>query len=206
MEELKNTVIQTLESNGVLGKLRAQLRSSVFSVIENQDSQSKMQVGFQWENPLAPKITETQEGQLCIDMIREFLEFYRMDYTLSTFLPECSLSQEPKTRNEIENQVGLDPTDTSMPLLMHLIVSFMKGVKTKLPNGDRPQPAESSPASEKQEKPASNLLDVDDEVKSKPMNDEVKAQEAQQPADFQWNDRPNNDSNLLEPMSSEAEK
>lgn len=71
-----------------------------------------------------------------------------------------------------------------MPLLMHLIVSFMKGVKTKLPNGDRPQPAESSPASEKQEKPASNLLDVDDEVKSKPMNDEVKAQEAQQPADF----------------------
>ena len=51
-----------------------------------------MQVGFQWENPLAPKITETPEGQLCIDMIREFLEFYRMDYTLSTFLPECSLS------------------------------------------------------------------------------------------------------------------
>ena len=92
MEELKNTVIQTLGSNGVLGKLRAQLRSSVFSVIENQDSQSKMQVGFQWENPLAPKITETPEGQLCIDMIREFLEFYRMDYTLSTFLPECSLS------------------------------------------------------------------------------------------------------------------
>ena len=69
MEELKNTVIQTLETNGVLGKLRAQLRSSVFSVIENQEQQTKAQVGFQWENPLAPKIHETMEGQLCIDMM-----------------------------------------------------------------------------------------------------------------------------------------
>lgn len=50
-----------------------------------------------------------------------------MDYTLSTFLPECSLSQEPKSRDEIENKVGLPPSSTSMPLLMHLILSFQKG-------------------------------------------------------------------------------
>jgi hypothetical protein len=46
MEDLKNTVIQTLESNGILGKLRAQLRQSVFSVIENQDNNTKSSVGF----------------------------------------------------------------------------------------------------------------------------------------------------------------
>jgi hypothetical protein len=72
------------------------------------------------------------EGQLCTDLIREFLEFYRMDYTLSTFLPECSLSQEPKTRNQIEEKIGLPPADSSMPIIMHLILSFMKGIRTTL--------------------------------------------------------------------------
>mmetsp|Transcript_9161 Transcript_9161/g.10371 ORF Transcript_9161/g.10371 Transcript_9161/m.10371 type:complete len:293 (+) Transcript_9161:199-1077(+) len=64
---------------------------------------------------------------MCIDIIREFLEFYRMDYTLSTFLPECSLSQEPKSRADIEAKVGLNSSSTSMPLLMHLINNCKNG-------------------------------------------------------------------------------
>ena len=35
MDELKNLVIQSLETNGVLGQVRAQLRSCVFKVIDN---------------------------------------------------------------------------------------------------------------------------------------------------------------------------
>jgi hypothetical protein len=34
MDELKNLVIQTLETNGILGQIRAKLRSSVFKVID----------------------------------------------------------------------------------------------------------------------------------------------------------------------------
>ena len=41
MEELKNIVIQTFESNGILGNLRAQLRASVFKVIDSQDKNFK---------------------------------------------------------------------------------------------------------------------------------------------------------------------
>ena len=91
MDELKNVVIQTLETNGMLNQLRAKLRSNVFQIIEQQDSNLKTSTGFQWENPLALKILETPEGMLCTELIREFLEFYRMDYTMSVFLPECSL-------------------------------------------------------------------------------------------------------------------
>ena len=160
MEELKNIVIQTLESNGILGNLRAQLRSSVFKVIDSQDKNLKDGCGFQWENPLAPKIVETTEGMLCIDIIREFLEFYRMDYTLSTFLPECSLSQEPKTRQELEDKIGLQPWNTSMPLLMHLILSFQKGV-TSAKAG--------SPAAPK----TNNLVDDSDSKLSRPNTDEL---------------------------------
>eukprot|EP00344_Euplotes_crassus_P011504 CAMPEP_0197003670 /NCGR_PEP_ID=MMETSP1380-20130617/11218_1 /TAXON_ID=5936 /ORGANISM="Euplotes crassus, Strain CT5" /LENGTH=269 /DNA_ID=CAMNT_0042422241 /DNA_START=243 /DNA_END=1053 /DNA_ORIENTATION=+ len=56
-----------------------------------------------------------------------------MDYTLSTFLPECSLSQEPKTRQEIEKNIGMEPSGTSMPLLMHLINSVKNGAAAKAP-------------------------------------------------------------------------
>ena len=35
MDELKNMVIQSLETNGVLGQVRAQLRSCVFKTIDN---------------------------------------------------------------------------------------------------------------------------------------------------------------------------
>ena len=37
MDELKNLMIQTLEANGILGQLRAQIRCSVFKIIDNQD-------------------------------------------------------------------------------------------------------------------------------------------------------------------------
>jgi hypothetical protein len=57
MDELKNLVIQTLETNGILGQLRAQLRSCVFKVIDNQDQVEKSQgSGFHWENPSAKKV------------------------------------------------------------------------------------------------------------------------------------------------------
>ena len=71
------------------------------------------------------------------------MEFYRMDYTLSTFLPECSLSQEPKTKDQIEKKIGLPPSDNSMPVLMHLLMSFMKGIKTSNPEYESSAPPES---------------------------------------------------------------
>jgi FGFR1 oncogene partner len=37
MEELKDLVIQTLDNNGVLNKIRAQLRANVFSAIEQEN-------------------------------------------------------------------------------------------------------------------------------------------------------------------------
>lgn len=92
---------------------------------------------------------------MCIDLIREFLEFYRMDYTLSTFLPECSLSQEPKTRTEIEKKVGLPASNTSMPLLMHLINAVKNGVANVPMQNNLVSP----PASDKkQEKPKTDEL------------------------------------------------
>jgi hypothetical protein len=53
MDELKDLVIQSLETKGVLGQLRAQLRSCVFKCIDEQDQTETGRSSFHWENPSA---------------------------------------------------------------------------------------------------------------------------------------------------------
>lgn len=50
INELKGLVVQSLEANGVLSQLRAQIRSSVFRVIDASESEQKKSAMF-WENP-----------------------------------------------------------------------------------------------------------------------------------------------------------
>ena len=92
MDDLKNLVIQTLEEEGTLGNLRAQLRSRVFKAIEkNAEPAAKQAAGFQWQNPAAQKVHESEESKLFAQLIKDYLEFYRMDYTLSVYTPEIAL-------------------------------------------------------------------------------------------------------------------
>jgi hypothetical protein len=46
LNELKNLVIQSLENNGSLSNIRAQIRSSVFKVIDAQESNNPKKVNF----------------------------------------------------------------------------------------------------------------------------------------------------------------
>ena len=83
MDDLKNIVIQNLEQEGTLGSLRAQLRAQVFKAIETYaDTNTKKSAGFQWQNPVAEKIHEDAESKVMALLIREYLEYYKMDYTL----------------------------------------------------------------------------------------------------------------------------
>ena len=92
MDDLKNIVIQNLEQEGTLGSLRAQLRARVFKAIENYaDSNAKQAAGFQWQNPAAAKVHEDPDTKLVALLVKDFLEHYKMDYTLSVYLPEISL-------------------------------------------------------------------------------------------------------------------
>lgn len=61
---MKNLVIQSLESNGALSNIRAQIRSSVFKVIDTQESNNPKKVSqFHWENLKVQKLVETSEGK-----------------------------------------------------------------------------------------------------------------------------------------------
>lgn len=127
MDELKNIVIQTLETNGILGQLRAQLRSCVFKVVDNQDQIEKGKSNFHWDNPNAKKVMQTASGVICAELVKDFLEHYKLDYTLSIYMPEVNLNQrEAMDKEEISKKVGLQGDQSGeKPLLMQLLEGFM---------------------------------------------------------------------------------
>ena len=137
MEEMKELIIQSLETKGVLGQIRAHLRSAVFKVVDEQDQQFNTGCGLKWENKTLYKILETKIGTLLAEIIREFMEYFRMDYSLSIFIPECGISPERLNRKEILGKLGImsNPQNDKftaglhLPLLYYIINFFISELK-----------------------------------------------------------------------------
>jgi hypothetical protein len=163
MDELKNLVIQTLETNGILGQIRAKLRSSVFKVIDNNDPSGKERA-LHWENPLAQQVLETTESALASDLIREYLEFYRLDYTLSIFIPEANLKQDPLDKGNLVSRAEVDAPNEKEPLLVQVLKQRKSGggpsarSAVSRPEVSKPAPSRSpvtkSPAASKSPAPS----------------------------------------------------
>ena len=131
---MKNLIIQSLETKGVLGQIRAQLRSSVFKIVDEQDQQFNFGCGLKWENPTLYKILETRIGTLIAEIIRDFMEYFRMDYSLSIFIPECGISPERLKKEEILGKIGLGKNEQilsklQLPLLYYIMHFFIQNIK-----------------------------------------------------------------------------
>jgi len=85
------------------------LRSRVFKAIEkNAEPAAKQTAGFQWQNPAAAKVHESEEARLVAHLVKEYLDFYRMEYTTSVYVPEAALQNEPsQSREELARKAGL---------------------------------------------------------------------------------------------------
>ena len=135
MEEMKNLIISALDTKGVLGQIRAHLRSAVFKAVDEQDQQFKTGCGYKWENPTLYKIIETRFGTLLAEILRDFMEYFRMDYSLSTFIPECGINPERLKKDEMLNKMGLFGSHEEymlkrpMPLMYYIMYYFLEQVR-----------------------------------------------------------------------------
>jgi flagellar biosynthesis GTPase FlhF len=129
INDLKNIVIQSLESKGILSQLRAQIRSSVFKIIEDQESKDAKNPAFFWENPLCQKIHDTEEGLLSIELMHEFFEFFRMDYTNNVFIHESNY-KESFTRDMVKKKLHVSDNKNEQPLLLLIIKQLLGGMFT----------------------------------------------------------------------------
>lgn len=111
--ELKDLIVQTLEANGLLSKIKAQLRASVFMALDENDKEANKDNDFQ--NIKVKKLLQTNEGRLAASLIRDFLECCNLDYTISVLDPELNSNifwdkreKLCKTLNMNEDDVNID--------------------------------------------------------------------------------------------------
>jgi len=113
----------------------------VFKVIDNQDQVENKKSSFHWENPHARKLGSSQTGTLAAELIREFLEFYRLDYTLAIYGPEANLKGKTADKEGLAKRAGFsNGAGQEKPILLQMLEKFMAG-------GVGSAPANSSAAS-----------------------------------------------------------
>ena len=121
VQQLKGVVMQTLETKGVLQQIRAQLRASVFDVVQGQA------VGATNSSKPVPQLDSTIHGALLRDLVLEYLSFHGMKYTRDLFCCEASLSSaNTPGREHLQRQLEFAPEQTSdMPVLEGLLGAHM---------------------------------------------------------------------------------
>jgi len=113
-EELRSLVLHTLETNGELAKIRAQLRASVYKAIDGEPQCTTGAAG-------GSKLTESPVGRLLAEIVAEFFEFYGLQHSLSVFLPESHLGRERRSRAEVALDAGLSRVVSDESILEQLV-------------------------------------------------------------------------------------
>ncbi|ORY25997.1 hypothetical protein LY90DRAFT_674717 [Neocallimastix californiae] len=127
IDRLKKLVSDTLVKDGTLGKIKAELRASVFSVI-NSNKESEVQLKNHDENLKKINTIKNLDGGIkMLELICDFLNFYGMTYTKSVLLAEASLPENKKIENNLTEE------NTEEPLLYTLFRSqFKSNIDTSL--------------------------------------------------------------------------
>ncbi|KAF8402788.1 hypothetical protein HHK36_010879 [Tetracentron sinense] len=135
MMDLKTLVTRTLEKKGVLAKIRAELRASVFEAIEEEDQATEHEDGLPPAllgscNDRAKQLHASPSGRLLTSLICEYLDWAQLGHTLKVYLPECNL-QKDSWKAELKdfsnkNGYDLNRNGESGPLLLDVLEGFLK--------------------------------------------------------------------------------
>ncbi|GJN14011.1 hypothetical protein PR202_gb00782 [Eleusine coracana subsp. coracana] len=130
MMELKTLVTRSLEKKGVLAKIRAELRASVFEaieeedrVVENDDGGNPALLGSC--NDRAKQLHASPSGRLLTALVCEYLEWAQLSHTMKVYLPECNLPKD-FWKNELKdfsNKSGAEGSRSaeSGPMLLDVL-------------------------------------------------------------------------------------
>ncbi|GAB4836502.1 Protein TONNEAU 1a [Ancistrocladus abbreviatus] len=135
MMDLKTLVTRTLEKKGVLAKIRAELRASVFEAIEEEDQVIEKEESLPPAllgscNDRAKQLHASPSGRLLTALICEYLEWAQLNHTLKVYLPECNLQKDfwKAELKEFSSKNGYDlnRNGETGPLLLDVLEGFLK--------------------------------------------------------------------------------
>merc|ERR1719204_1227026 len=123
MESLSHIVKETLDKNGVLSEMTAKLKKHVFDVIHHtedcKDHAEKVNL-----------VTKDESDQIVLDLVRDYLLFYKLDYTMSVLRSEAGIEDIPTNPNRsllaTKLSLGAQKPKCKEPLLKKLICRSIK--------------------------------------------------------------------------------
>ena len=113
----------TLEARGVLGKIRAELRASVFTAIHDH----QMAKGLGSAATAHASLHQDGAGRLATQLVLELLQTCQLDYSLSVLGPEANIKSQPTDRAAIASALNLEAGASSEPLLIQLVRAALPG-------------------------------------------------------------------------------
>ncbi|NXG28059.1 FR1OP protein, partial [Dromaius novaehollandiae] len=118
--ELRDLLVQTLESSGVLNKIKAELRAAVFLALEEQE---KVENKTPLVNESLKNFLSTKDGRLVAGLVAEFLQFFNLDFTLAVFQPESSTLNGLDGRENLARDLGIIEAEGTVggPLLLEVV-------------------------------------------------------------------------------------
>jgi hypothetical protein len=114
--ELRELVYQSLERDGLITRLKAQLRAAVFKTIEKAASASDV---------TQPPAYEGTTGRVCRALVLDWLEQSHLLYTHDVFKVETSGPNHPPllTQSELLEQLHLDAIQNKSQPILHTLLS-----------------------------------------------------------------------------------
>ncbi|RYQ93220.1 hypothetical protein Ahy_B09g099499 isoform A [Arachis hypogaea] len=134
MMDLKTLVTRTLEKKGVLARIRAELRASVFEAIEEEDRVIEKEPALPPAllgscNDRAKQLHASPSGRLLTALICEYLDWAQLNHTLKVYLPECNLEKDfwKAELKEFSSKNGYDLNrNGDSPLLLDVLEGFLR--------------------------------------------------------------------------------
>eukprot|EP00262_Sarcandra_glabra_P021770 TRINITY_DN9329_c1_g1_i1.p1 TRINITY_DN9329_c1_g1~~TRINITY_DN9329_c1_g1_i1.p1 ORF type:complete len:267 (+),score=61.86 TRINITY_DN9329_c1_g1_i1:75-875(+) len=135
MMDLKTLVTRSLEKKGVLAKIRAELRASVFEAIEDEDRVLENDNGVPPAllgscNDRAKQLHASPSGKLLTALICEYLDWAQLGHTMKVYMPECNLEKnfwKAELRDfSTKNGYDLSKSGDSGPLLLDVLEGYLK--------------------------------------------------------------------------------
>eukprot|EP00126_Sphaerothecum_destruens_P009706 Sdes_comp20563_c0_seq2m15416 len=124
--ELKETVLKTLSAQGVLSKIKTEIREAVFQALSSEDS-------LKPNEPLSPWVNSPL-GRLAVEIILNYFDFQDLKYSKNMFLTETRLdSVSENTDPNFFERFGYSPeTASKQPILLTLLEDMLRKDKNSV--------------------------------------------------------------------------
>ena len=120
-QEAKELILKELEEKGVINYMRAKIKKSIIDIISHQNESVQQKLDFDYMTPLH-RLNKPKEIVLVCQLIKEFLKFYELEYTLPIFENESNIKENIK-RETLLKEVKLEnQKDNSKPVLLLLLL------------------------------------------------------------------------------------